>query len=166
MYISAYELKQFSLFRQTTHPFMIELAVFLLFGWVTCLNFLWLIMLSKFSRTYSSKQSEVVHFAIQPFFRLDFEVLIFPTEFQMEPLFDLMFATWGEQGFRLKFSRKKQYFQTYPKHCHFGSILNATLLSHDLFWPVQINVKENVQSNLRLITVRIMTESHVLWIRL
>ena len=64
MYISAYELKQFSLFRQTTHPFMIELAVFLLFGWVTCLNFLWLIMLSKFSRTYSSKQSEVVHFAI------------------------------------------------------------------------------------------------------
>jgi len=45
MYISAYELKQFSLFRQTTHPFMIELAVFLLFGWVTCLNFLWLIML-------------------------------------------------------------------------------------------------------------------------
>lgn len=52
MYISAYELKQFSLFRQTTHPFMIELAVFLLFGWVTCLNFLWLIMLSKFSKTY------------------------------------------------------------------------------------------------------------------
>lgn len=45
MYISAYELKQFSLFRQKTHPFMIELAVFLLFGWVTCLNFLWLIML-------------------------------------------------------------------------------------------------------------------------
>ena len=59
MYISAYELKQFSLFRQTTHPFMIELAVFLLFGWVTCLNFLWLIMLSKFTLKVLDKRTLV-----------------------------------------------------------------------------------------------------------
>lgn len=45
LYVSAYEMKQFTLFRQSTHPFMIELAVFLLFGWVTCLNILWIIML-------------------------------------------------------------------------------------------------------------------------
>ena len=48
LYISAMELDHFQNFLKSTHSFLIESIVFVIFGWNVVLNLLWVVMLGKF----------------------------------------------------------------------------------------------------------------------
>ena len=60
-------------------------------------------------------------------FRLSFDILLLPAEFQTKPLAFPQRMKCGGEGFCLKFNGEKQSVKTQTKYCHFGWNSNVTL---------------------------------------